>query len=354
MIVINIYFYFRSYDFVIMVSFGINLLPDEILRMIFVNLNNVHLENVLLVCLRWRNIGETVWICNKMIIQKSEVHWLLINRLAKIEDLSLSKQWSSDNFVEFLSVCEQLLYLKRLTLLNLNLSYVELSQMVSIFQVFESIDFGKSHLPIDYLKTTFDAIAVSRKMKVLKIDNNNLSKVDIETLASVVNKLEEIHMQNCSLTALQSKSIFAKMMEIKTMKILRIGGNILSSINENILSSAVIHLSEAHLNGCRLNTSQLNLLFEKLRKEEVKLKKLDVSFNNLSMINQESLNFSATRLLMANLSFTRLSKEQIESYFEQIIINSSLSFLSMNRSMLKNLNKSLVRQVNKQVRHFFC
>ena len=82
-------------------------LPTEILRMVFRNFSNQDLGKVMLVCKRWRELGEVLWSWpseHVLIVGRADLNMLDINRVRGFERITIveaepenTSSYESDN-----------------------------------------------------------------------------------------------------------------------------------------------------------------------------------------------------------------------------------------------------------------
>ncbi|XP_033116218.1 uncharacterized protein LOC117116305 [Anneissia japonica] len=132
----------------------------------------------------------------------------------------------------------------------------------------------------------------------LDIDGNNLSTINVASLASLMSvtpQLIELHLSNCSLTGDIMNDMIRELSSrgIKLgLKSLYIDGNNLSTINGASLASLITPiLDRLHLSNCNLTGDIMNDMIRELSSRGIKLglESLHIDGNNLSTINVASL-----------------------------------------------------------------
>ena len=89
------------------------------------------------------------------------------------------------------------------------------------------------------LSSMLDDMRVHCRLKILNINCNNLSEVDEEKLSVIFNKLSELNISQTQLTGVQVKGLFKKMLEFTNLRILHMNEIDLSSVPANHLAEAV-------------------------------------------------------------------------------------------------------------------
>ena len=113
-----------------------------------------------------------------------------------------------------------------------------------------------THLTSQQVEAIFAALHTSSQLKILRIQDNDLSSVDASILAQAVTQLEEVELGDTHLTPQQVEAIFAALETSSQLKILRIGDNNLSSVDPDVLARGVNKLETVHMNHTELTEQQ--------------------------------------------------------------------------------------------------
>ena len=154
------------------------------------------------------------------------------------------------------------------------------------------------------------------RLKHLDLSHNNLSKLPPSTLAEAALKLEAVSLSQTKLRPEQITELFSRLRDGPDcrLKILNISNNRLSSLPSGMLSQVICRLEEANLANTRLNTEQVTAIFrELLTIAPLKLKKLNISLNNLSSLSLPTLRQAVARLEQINLIACRLNLHHVLS-----------------------------------------
>jgi len=189
----------------------VSALPTEILRMIFSKISNKDLGNVMLVCKRWIEVGETLWswpLEHNLSVGRRDLNMLGINRVQCVEEITVEKDdWEQE----------------------------ELEELVK---------------------------SVGRLDKVWNIDmpGINLSSLDPEALAEMVTnkkgELTHVDMSHCKFTDHQLNEIFRTIDERFDFHLMITGVN-LSNVNQDILAVGVNRLAAADMVQTKLTMQQV-------------------------------------------------------------------------------------------------
>merc|ERR1712129_629216 len=106
-----------------------------------------------------------------------------------------------------------------------NLSPVDADILAQAVTQLQEVGLGWTDLTPQQVEAIFAAFETSSKTKILRIGVNNLSSVDPDVLARVVNKLETVDMQGTDLTEQQMTRILTKSLLTTNLKELYMEGN---------------------------------------------------------------------------------------------------------------------------------
>ena len=166
-------------------QFSIKMLPTEMLENIFSMLHLLDLQQAVLVCTKWRQVGENsrLWkrhgFSHLEIFVESDLSFLEMRRMQHLEELTLDT--------------------------DLKLGISELEQLIRSVEKLE-------------------------RLKYLDIPRNNLSSFKPVRLAKMVSKLLALDISNCSLTNKQVHAIIEVLSKNSKMENLHISDNDLSTV----------------------------------------------------------------------------------------------------------------------------
>ena len=300
-----------------------NILPAEMLEKIFCLLPPRDLKTAVLVCRRWREVGEEpgLWA------------WAFL-RLAR-EDLSLQealdtrrlqavRRWRVEDLEE--KLLQGLLELRGLKELEIKLdsrtsrmSLVDLGLLARVVSRMEKVKiFPRSLGSKQATQAIFEAINDSAIIRKVKISGNNLSRVEAGLLARCVCKLEEAELSVTFITPQQAEDIFISICQDGSkLRKLTIVNKSVSTVNSTLMAKAISKLEEVNLNYSFLNSQQSQAIFSALN-ECTNLKILEIGGNDLSAIEPNLIAKSITKLKEVRLNYTSLTSQQAEAIFTAI------------------------------------
>ncbi|XP_033119897.1 NLR family CARD domain-containing protein 4-like, partial [Anneissia japonica] len=195
---------------------------------------------------------------------------------------------------------------------------------------------------------------VKLELKLLAISDNNLSKIDGASFASlfISPKLNILGMNNCSLSSVILNDMIEECSSrgVKLeLKLLAISGNNLSNIDGASFASLFItsKLSKLVMNNCNLSCVVMNDMIRECSRREVKLEleELYVSGNNLSNIDGSSfaslfITSKLSKLGMNNCSLSGVIMNDMIRECSSRGVKLELVELYVNGNNLSNINRS--------------
>ena len=172
-------------------------------------------------------------------------------------------------------------------------------------------------------------------MKELSLNSyGQIPHIPPELLSQAVIKLDTFQAKGAFLTAAQISAVFTRLSVVddQKLKTLNLYKNNLSSVPTQILVAGISEVEEVKL-AIRLTTEQFTGIFTRLSVLEVlKLKTLDLSFNDLSIVPTETLVAGISGLEKVNLAGTRLTTEQLIGIFRglSVLEDHKLKTLELN------------------------
>lgn len=242
------------------------ILPQEMLMKIFSLLSLADLSNVLLVCRHWRMVAESPWLWRRMEIVVGQM---------KVTNMNLL------NTTRLKSV-------KRVRLLS------------------------RYHPDEEEAEAVFGAILEHEGIRELNISQNQINKVNSDTLARAVNFMEQVNLFNAKLSPSQVSAIYQQMSMTTKLRLVSMGCVDISCVNPDIVAPALNKLNIARLCNTNITTQQLDAILRLMSLHRTSLQEIDLGHNNLSNVNTDILAHGVNMIQVVKLYDTNLTREQIE------------------------------------------
>jgi len=166
--------------------------------------------------------------------------------------------------------------LKNLDMRDTELTDVQDGLMASAFSKLETVSvLGTRYWDIGSVLTAIKNGGT--KLKSLDLGKQNMQEVDSELFAEAVCKLETACFFASEITPHQMKTLFATFNEDCRLKNLDLGGNVMESLEPELLASAVTKLERCFLLGTEMTGEQINTLLKQVL-EQTSLKSLKFSW----------------------------------------------------------------------------
>ena len=338
-----------------MVMANINsLLPAELLERVFGLVPPLDRRAVLLVCRRWREVGEVPGLWAWVLLRTDMPEVVSTRRLGAVRALTAG------------AVSEDLLQavlrhrgLRRLELPNINVSAVRPELLGRLVGRLEDVNLFHTFLTRDQATAIFTVISQNSKLKRLNIGNNKLSSIEPALLAEAVSNLEEVSFQQRMLNSHQPTSIFMSLSGRAALTSHQIGavfavagrgtnlrhlnlvGNNLSSVEPGHLAQVVSQLEVMNLYDTSLTGQQVEAVIQALVRPSSTLKRLNMGCNNLSMVAPRLLARAVARLEAATVLTASLTTQQTEAILRQSLGQTKLQSLGLD---LVDIDSQLVSQ----------
>ena len=336
--------------------------PAEMLERIFRLLPHKDLKTVVLVCRRWRQVGEAprLWAWVVLTVTRENISYmpglLEARRLQAVKELVLTHIGEDGKLLKAVVKHQGL---KKLEFVCENLGDLEqpeqlwpivqpsvrlLGQAMSRMEVVTVME--PSVLTSWQEQEIFKAIALGEsKLTKLHMDfeENPMSSVEPGMLARALGKIREVRLPYALLGKVQIEKILDSIIEGCKIKILDVEGNILTDLDPQILAEAVCKLDAANLNDTDLTTPQIKTIFTAISSDEnILLKDLNIGENEVQ-VKPELLAAAVTKLERLNLNSSGLSSNQTGAIFSAIQApGSRLSTLELQHNDLSSVEPGLL------------
>ena len=312
------------------------LLPAEVLERVFRLLPPRVLRVVVLVCRRWREVGEAPGLWSWVYLTVDQ------GNLAVMPGLLAGRRLLGVVELRARAVSEHLLQvvadhpgLRGLDMSDANhrtppdakfpsLQANLLGAAVSNLTV---LSIWETHLTTEQAEAVLVGITGSNLVK-LDISYNDLSGVPARVLAAAVRGLEVVRIQANQLGEEQVEAVLNALEEEQegNLKSLQISYNSLASVKPELLARLVARVEEVGLMTCLLTPHQLQHLFTTLSNSN-SLRRLDISHNNLSTLEASLLAEVVNKLEVAVVNRTGLDQEQVTAVISRSLEATRLTVL---------------------------
>ena len=187
----------------------------------------------------------------------------------------------------------------------------------------------------DQAEAVFKAIVNSKdlKLRVFDASGSKLSSVPPLYLQLALTRLEEVDLSNTGLTEEQQNQLIGE--EFKTMKLKRLyleGCRNLAEMPSSVLSHLVVALEEFKFGANYLDENQITSILMATVIKDQKTRMIDLEGNCLRFVSQDILKLSMLKIDDVNLRNTGLTATQVKDIFVAIIQCDSLRLKKLDFS----------------------
>jgi len=281
-------------------------LPAEMLYSIFQLLSPKDLNSVMLVCRRWREVGEDsrLWSNIRIVVCKDN-----ISRKRDIQD------------------CMRLRMVR-----ELEIKGVRVIQPVLQLAGLHTLNMWWPGLSRHQLNALFAFIAKKSQLKSLRLDSEDISTLRPGLLVRAVTKLETVSLQFTKMTTFQINAICGEIGDKSRSSKLRsldIGCNNLFLVDPFILATAAGTLETLNISETRLRTIQITEICRQIV-NGCNLKSLNIEFNKLTEVNPYLLSSAINKLEEVDLTQSCMTREQTNIILEGLQPHNSLRNLRVD------------------------
>ena len=203
----------------------------------------------------------------------------------------------------------------------------------------------------EQINAVFETMEEKTKLKELIIRDINIAHVEPTTLASALNRVEEVMIwttfSHADITVLQVQSLFNTLCEQTQLKRLLLLTWNMISVQPGIFGKALNNLEEITLVHGMITNDQAQAFFSNMSKKTF-LKRLTIINNNLSMIEPNILAKGVRQLQEVTLVRCDLTTGQALTVCSAINDGSSLTSIYISYTKLTSVeNEVLAKAVNK-------
>ena len=352
-------------------------LPTEMLLYIFEMLSYRDLKIAMLVCRRWREIGEIqqLWGSLPVIVNKrnisvmpeilSTTRLLGLHKLRIETDLSekvsqtiarhpglrefeLSERNDEQTIISVLNViCSREGQGMNLRLKNKNVSGVDAELLARAVIKLETLEFSNTQLTQQQIVAILTAVSDGRKMTKLDISFNDMSGIDKKLLAKAVTKMKKLNITDTNLTQEQAEAILTAVSEENVVSKLYIGFNNLSGVDPGLMAKAFTNLKKLNVNRSELTHRQIVTILTAFCKGTT----IHISMNDLSRVDPGLLARAVTKLEVMDVQDTELSQQQVVAIITAVSESKKITELYIGENDLSIVDPGLLtKAVTKLVR----
>ena len=198
-----------------------------------------------------------------------------------------------------------------------------------------------------------EIVKVKSKFKCIRLDGNGMSKVKPIIFSKALNLIEDVDISYSNLTQAHKNALFEQMALESNIRNLNLMSINLASVAAPTLSKAVVGLVEAELSYTHLNSEQVNSIFEQVNSEKnKKLKLLNLIGNNLRSVSPDVLAEGFNSVETTNLSETRIDGEQVRTLLEMMVTKTKLRKIKMEFSDVCEYEDTFVSEARRKGVHF--
>ena len=340
-----------------MVEADINVvLPDEMLRKVFSFLSPPDLKGSMLVCKQWAEIGQApglwTWVTFTVdrINMESMPEQMSLKRLQCVTKLDIKAQMVSDELMEAVTIHPGL---KRIDINQgfTNLSSVRPELLTKALIKMEDVRLEDASLTPQQLNTLFCSITVDKTSKIqrLYLSGNNLSPIEPQLLAQAVSKLKSAKLFGTLPKFVEHGVAIMDTLQntCSRTKHLYMDHVDLSAMDADFFGKEVCSkLVSLDLTNVGLSTQQATDLFIGIKEEHNCLKNLWLDFNQLSSVEPFILVEAMTTLSKMGLNSTELTPQQVESIFDALEEPGQLQELYLTGNNLSFVDPAKMTRVN--------
>merc|ERR1719474_1247938 len=201
--------------------------------------------NVVLVCRRWRTLGEDPSLWSDFVVTYTRQHvpeMLSIRRLQKVQHINIrcKDSFNKQEADKFFSFLENLKHLKQLTgLSGFNYMSVEPEMFGKVLSRLTDIDINNTRVTDMQLEELCRMMPITGKVKRLGMQALNISSVYSDLFASAVQELEYLNIGVTTHTNEQIRAVFDKWAEKCALKEVKMSQANFSSVEPEVFGKVL-------------------------------------------------------------------------------------------------------------------
>jgi len=303
---------------------------------------------------------ETIDISLKCLDQTRKMeHDLLgagLNRIKTLNIYDMNKQFMNYQITHFFQKMSDETDIKTLNLSNADFPFVPEDVLAKALNNVETLKMTSVTLSRDQIKEFFIKMEDPKSPTTLKhlvVDTKmtNINTVDGFTISHALVKLRKATLNFTYLTPDQAELLFRQITKkFSLLKDLNLWTNDISEVPAELLAEAVSKLTVANLRSTKLTKDQATAIFTKLANTNSELIQLDVGENNLSEVEPSVLAMGVNRVTVVNISTCQLGSKQVAAVFEQVLVETKTTFLDVENNTTGELSAELIANVDKKLK----
>ena len=166
------------------------------------------------------------------------------------------------------------------------------------------------------------------KIKRLTLAEYDLSSLDPNIFGNCFSQLDSLSLDYCHPTPAQMSALFTRCTTKTNLKKLQLNYVELEAVDPDIFSQGIRNIHQVTFCSRWPSDNQIEKMFESLS-EKTNLKELDLNGKDLSCVDPDILAHGVNKLERLDISFTQLTKHQLERIFQQAVVKTSLRYLDI-------------------------
>ena len=244
---------------------------------------------------------------------------LLVRAVTKLVRLDLSG--TALTAAQATALCTAMAQGSKLTCLNMaenDLAEVPAEVLAAAVGTLVEVNLGNTSLNHQQAAAVWAAMARASGVTKVVMSDNNMSQVPVEVLVQVATRVQVLGLSgygNTRLTGQQVAALFAALSEKNNLIDLDLGFS-LAAVPGDVLVKVVTKVAKVQLNKTALVAEQVLQLCEALATQDCLLVDLDLTRNDLYMVEPRLLARAVNRLEVAYLFDTDLNKHQVAAILQ--------------------------------------
>jgi len=253
---------------------------------------------------------------------------LLGNLVARMEGVEMAKvadkRLKCMNYSQlkiFSSLISKSTSLKALNMNNRNLAGVAPPLLADILSGLVEANFRDVELTEAQANMVCSRLAEGNRLETLVLSSNKLEGVPAEDLARAVRGVSSLNLANTKLTPLQTITLFKYLDKSSSIKELTIGLNNLGAVEARTIASVIGKLRVVQVREGGVTTEQWTAIFTTISTLPAKGLEADFSNNSLAKVSHALLSAAVVKMEKVKLMSTKLTKTQSSAIINSICHN---------------------------------